>query len=238
MHVIQRGHNRDATFHDAQDFECYREILWQASTRTACAIHAYALMSNHIHLLLTPANLLGASRLMQRAGSQYVRYWNKRHRRSGTLWDGRFKSSIVETDRYFLACCRYIDRNPVQAGIVADAQSYPWSSHRHLAYGLEDRLLTSHPSYEALAETAELRQATYREYCAPERPGNGAQAIRSATRCGAVAGRPHFVVSVERLLQRPAVRQAHGGDRKSDSWRASQKLDGFAHQTSHADQVL
>lgn len=221
MHITQRGHNRDVTFHDAHDFACYREILLRASVRASCAIHAYALMTNHVHLLVTPAHRTGPSRFMQSVGSQYVRYWNKRHRRSGTMWDGRFKSSIVDSDDYFLACCRYIDMNPVHARIVDRADAYEWSSHRHLAYGEPDALLTSHDSYERIAGTPELRQAEYITYCGTNSPSDMGRAIRSATRVGAATGERHFLASLERKLQRPATRHVHGGDRRSDVWRWS-----------------
>lgn len=215
MHVTQRGHNRDGVFLDEQDFATYREILYEACVHSHCKLHAYALMSNHVHLLLTPMNLSGASRLMQRTGSQYVRYWNKRHHRSGTLWNGRFWSSIVDSDRYFLDCCRYIDLNPVQAGMVQQAHAYEWSSHRHLAFGIRDRMLTDHVSYNVLASNAELRQRAYREYCKQDVPGIAVDQIRSATRAGTATGGPRFVARIERLLQRPVTRESHGGDRRS-----------------------
>ena len=221
MHITQRGHNRDLTFHDAHDFASFRELLLQASVRTGCSIHAYALMSNHIHLLLTPPNSTAPSRLMQHACSQYVRYWNKRHSRSGTLWNGRFRSSIVDTDRYFLACSRYIDLNPVRAGLVREAQDYEWSSHRHLAYGVTDRVLTMHGTYQALGESPALRQGAYLSYCAEDRSTREVHDIRSAIRGGAAVGGRRFVARIEVLLQRPATRRAHGGDRKGDGWHAA-----------------
>lgn len=218
MHVTQRGHNRDIVFHDEFDFAKYRELLHRESVRTGCSIHAYALMSNHVHLLLTPTNRLGPSRFMQRVGSQFVRYWNKRHRRSGTLWEGRFWSCIIDDDRYFLQCCRYIDMNPVEAGVVRQADEYEWSSHRHLALGIEDRLVVPHITYLALAPTAELRHRAYSAYCRQETPAPALQEIRSATRAGSAAGGPRFVARIERLLARPVTRLSHGGDRKGSGW--------------------
>lgn len=221
MHVTQRGHNRDVTFHDEQDFAVYREILLRASLRTSCAIHAYALMSNHIHLLLTPSDWLGPARLMQCVGSRFVRYWNKRHHRSGTLWDGRFRSSLVDNDRYFLACCRYIDLNPVRAGLAREAESYEWSSHRHLAQGVHDPLITSHVAYEALARTAAQRQLAYREYCAQGTSSRAADTIRSATRSGGATGDSRFIAQLQSLLKRPTTRRQHGGDRRGSGWQIS-----------------
>ena len=221
LHVTQRGHNRDITFRDEQDFSCYREIVLQESIRTSCAIHAYALMSNHVHLLLTPTDPLGAARLMQRVGSRFVRYWNKRHHRTGTLWDGRFKSSIVDNDHYFLACCRYIDLNPVRAGIVRDAASYEWSSHQRLAHGMDDALITTHAAYDALAESSLMRQFAYHEYCIQGTSDRAAATFRHAVRSGAATGDRRFIDRMERLLRRPVMRRAHGGDRKSGGWQTS-----------------
>jgi putative transposase len=220
VHVTQRGHNRDVTFYDAQDFANYRNILLRAAARTSCAIHAYALMSNHIHLLLTPPSRVGLSRLMQTVGSRFVRYWNRRHQRTGTLWDGRFKSSLVDTDRYFLACSRYIDLNPVRAGIVQRAESYEWSSHRHLAHGAADGLIQTHVAYDVLGATARLRQVAYAEFCAERTQLRATNALRSAIQRGA-AGDARFLAQVEALLQRPTQRRAHGGDRRSEQWHAS-----------------
>jgi putative transposase len=219
LHITQRGHNRETTFRDEHDFARYYEMLLDASRRTSCMIHAYALMTNHVHLLVTPRTRLAAARLLQRTGSQFVAYWNKRHRRSGTLWNGRFKSSVVDTDRYFLACSRYIDLNPVRAGLVERAELYNWSSHRHLAYGVEDALLTSHVAYDAIASTARLRQLAYQEYCMANAPARSLHAIRSATQTGAATGDARFATHIQGLLRHPATRQAHGGDRKSEAWR-------------------
>jgi putative transposase len=218
MHVTHRGHNRQVTFHDDEDFARYREILLQASRQSACAIHAYAFMSNHVHLLITPAARRSAAGLMQRVGSRFVRYWNKRHRRSGTMWDGRFRSSIIDTDLYLLACSRYIDLNPVRAGISADAAGYAWSSFNRLALGLDDLLITPHDAYTALGPTAASRQAAYRAYCLDRSTNRTETTIRMATRGGAAAGDRCFVASLESLLRRPAARLPHGGNRRTPEW--------------------
>ena len=151
IHVTQRGHNHDRTFLDERDFAIYRECLLEASRRYACAIHAYALMSNHIHLLMTPADAGGAADLMRSMGSRFVQYWHRRHRRSGALWGGRFASAIVGDDVYLLRCTRYIDMNPVKAKLVEHPAEYAWSSYRALALGEPDDLLSPHPTYQASA---------------------------------------------------------------------------------------
>lgn len=223
IHVTQRGHNRDITFHDEEDFACFREILHHASRRAACAVHAYVLMSNHVHVLLTPSHPLGPARMMQCVGSRFVRFWNRRHRRTGTLWDGRFKSSVVDTDRYFLTCTRYIDMNPVRAGMVTDAARYEWSSYRQLAHGIQDDLLTLHPAYKALADTPESRHAAYRAFCQQPAPARATGSIRHAIRGGGAVGEARFLGHLESTLKRPVIRQPHGGDRRGVCWLNSQR---------------
>jgi putative transposase len=214
IHLTQRGHNRDRTFLDEHDFACYRELLIHTSRRHGCEIHAYALMSNHIHLLLTPSEAGSVAGLMRSMGSRFVRYWNTRHRRSGTLWNGRFNSAIVSTDRYFLLCSRYIDMNPVKAGLVRDPWDYEWSSCRALAHGASDDVLTPHAVYGALGTTAAQRQSAYAAFCAQHLPERGISDIREATRTGTAVGSSHFLDRLETCLQQPTRRQAHGGARR------------------------
>ncbi len=221
LHVTHRGHNRETVFHDEHDFARYREILLSSSARAGCEIHAYALMTNHVHLLLSTDTRLGAAQLFRRIGSTFVRYWNKRHRRSGTLWDGRFRSSVVDTDAYFLACCRYIDHNPVRAGMVEDPACYGWSSYRRLACGHDDRLVTPHAAYLALGTTSHERETAYREYCDWSEQGAAIRVIRHATRGGAAAGSSQFHARLETIVQKPTFRLLHGGARRGQYWRAS-----------------
>jgi putative transposase len=165
MHITQRGNNRIAPFADAADFAQYRAFLQHASAREGCAIHASALMTNHVHLLVTPSRTAGASRMMQLLGRLYVRYFNKRHHRSGTLWEGRFKSALVDSSAYFLTCSRYIDLNPLRAGLVQTPDAYEWSSFACLGLARTDALITRHPEYLALGNTAEQRSRAYRAVC-------------------------------------------------------------------------
>jgi len=162
LHVIQRGNNRTATFSSPNDFGHYLEHLGEASQRFKCRIHAYVLMTNHVHLLLTPEEEDGPSFMMQRLGRWYVRYFNARVARTGTLWEGRFRSSVVNSDRYFFACSRYIEQNPERALMVSEAQHYPWSSYRCNGHGNMNELITPHDLYQKLAATAEERRAAYR----------------------------------------------------------------------------
>src|SRR5438270_3866114 len=142
--ILQRGNNGIGIFVDDADFEQYRDMLRSAARELSLPIHAYVMMPNHVHLLVTPTEAGAAGGLMQRLGRRYVRYFNDRHARSGTLWEGRYRSTVVEPMRYVLACYRYIERNPVRAGLVAEAAHYKWSSCRHHLGLAPDPLLTDH----------------------------------------------------------------------------------------------
>jgi len=162
VHLIQRGNNRTATFRSDRDYERYRELLHEASQRCEIRIHAYVLMSNHLHLLVTPGDASGPSRLFQAIGGPYVRFVNARYHRTGTLWEGRFRSCVITSERYLLICSRYIELNPVRAQMVDTPDKYRWSSHRHNAFGAEDPLVTPHELYERLGMTSSERQSSYR----------------------------------------------------------------------------
>ena len=182
VHITQRGVDRCVTFISDDDFALYLWVLRDATVRARCAVHAYALMTNHVHLLLTPADSDAPARLMRALGQRYVRYFNDRYRRTGTLWEGRFRSTIVDTDRYFLACSRYIERNPVRAGIVADPGAYYWSSYRRNACGEDDGIITPHLLYTTLGGDDDARRAAYRGLFATEIPAVVAAEIRTAPR--------------------------------------------------------
>jgi putative transposase len=165
LHLIQRGNDRKPCFAAEEDLVLYLALLRHTAVRTGCAIHAYVLMTNHVHLLLTPSDDGGASRLMQQLGRRYVRTFNERHGRTGTLWEGRFRSSVIDSERYFLVCQRYIEQNPVRAGLVREARDYPWSSHRHYVERHNDPLLTEHDCYLRLGRAADERAGAYRQLC-------------------------------------------------------------------------
>lgn len=170
------------TFVSDDDFALYLWVLRDASVRARCAVHAYALMTNHVHLLLTPADPDAPACLMRALGQRYVRYFNDRYRRTGTLWEGRFRSTIVDRDRYFLACSRYIERNPVRAGIVDDPGAYHWTSYRRNAFGENDGIVTPHPLYTSLGRDNDARRAAYRGLIATEVSPVAVAAIRTAAR--------------------------------------------------------
>lgn len=224
VHVTQRGNNRTATFRSADDFDHYLSTLLDACRRFRCAIHAYVLMTNHVHLLITPEDNEGLSLMMQAIGRRYVRYVNARYRRTGTLWEGRFRSAVIDSERYFFTCSRYIELNPVRAQMVDHPHRYRWSSHRYNAFGEPDALIAPHPLYCALAPTPVNRQAVYRALFRNEIEPQTLEQIRRATNRGAVLGDARFLDRIEATLDRRVRRLAHGGDRRSPAFHASQDL--------------
>jgi putative transposase len=155
LHIIQRGNNRAPCFFEDTDYLVYLQNLRTLSGEADCRIHAYVLMTNHVHLLLTPAAAEGPSNLMKNLGQRYVQYINRRYNRSGSLWEGRFRSSLVETERYFLTCQRYIELNPVRAGMVRTPEEYKWSSHAANGLGVPDSIVSPHPEYLRLGSSEE-----------------------------------------------------------------------------------
>jgi putative transposase len=162
-HIIQRGNNRQAVFSSAADHQMLLGLLGESARKFGVALHAYVLMDNHFHLLATPSTADGLPQMMQAAGRRYVRYFNDSQGRSGTLWEGRYRATLIEAERYLLACMAYMDLNPVRAGLVAEAKDYPWSSHGHYAGLRVESLLTPHPLVWALGNTPFAREAAYAE---------------------------------------------------------------------------
>lgn len=162
VHVIQRGNNRQDCFYSTRDYRLFLRWLQEYAVLSACRVHAYVLMNNHVHMLLTPSNADSVGHLMKRLGQQYVQYFNRTYKRSGTLWEGRYRSSLVQEDAYLLACYRYIELNPVRAGIVPDPSQYRWSSYRHNGLGEYSELLSPHQNYLELGRTGSERRKNYR----------------------------------------------------------------------------
>jgi len=162
LHIVQRGHDREACFFAEEDYHAYLHGLKHALAEAHCALHAYALMPNHVHLLLTPKRAETVPRLIIALGRRYVQYINQTYRHTGALWDSRYKSSLIHADSYLLTCQRYIELNPVRAGMVDDPAHYRWTSYRANALGRADELITPHPVYLALGQEARPRQAAYR----------------------------------------------------------------------------
>lgn len=164
-HVRQRGNNRQRCFFETRDYLRYLAYLDEASREHACAIHAYVLMTNHVHLLVTPASEAGISQMMQSLGRCYVQHINRRRERTGTLWEGRHKASAVDTDAYWYVCARYIELNPVRAGMVSVPTAYRWSSYRANAQGASDSLLKPHELYEVLGNDDAARRQAWQQLC-------------------------------------------------------------------------
>ena len=198
LHVVQRGINRSPCFFRDADYAVYLRFLQAFSTEFVCSVHAYCLMTNHVHLLLTPGASDACALLMKKLGQCYVQYVNHNLHRTGTLWEGRFRSCMVNSDSYVLACYRYIELNPVRAGMVAAPGQYRWSSYRVNAEGAPDALIQTHSAYNALsAETLE-RCGVYKRLCESSPPAMVLDEIRKATRLGVLAG------AVRRARGRPA----------------------------------
>lgn len=192
QHLVQRGVNREPCFFAEEDYHFYLHWLKKSAADYRCAIHAYVLMTNHVHLLVTPETAQGPSKLMQSVGRRYVQYINRTYRRTGTLWEGRYKSSAVQTEQYFLLCSRYIELNPVRAGMVPDPGQYRWSSYRHNGLGQTDERLTPHPEYLALGQAAADRQAAYRALFRSELDDDAQGDIRLALGQGQPLGNERF----------------------------------------------
>jgi len=204
LHIIQRGNNRSACFFAAADYLVYLHRLGELAQRYACAVHAYALMTNHVHLLMTSRRPDGASQLMKHLGQRYVQYVNRTYRRSGTLWEGRFRSSIVQVEHYLLRCQRYIELNPVRAGIVGHPAEYRWSSFGTNALGRRDGLVTPHQVYLELGADEASRRASYQELFESELEAGDVEQIRIAANAGYALGSERFRKEIALALGRRA----------------------------------
>ena len=180
QHVVQRGNNRQAVFFSSKDPALYLGLLRDCAREHRCRVHAYVLMGNHVHLMVTPEAAGGLSRMMQAVNRAYVRRVNDRHGRTGTLWEGRFHSTLVDTDRYLLACQRYIELNPVRAGTVAHPGDYRWSSYRANAEGRANALLVPHSAFELIAAEVDERRRRYAEFIEQGVPAGDLAEIRGA----------------------------------------------------------
>ncbi len=192
LHIVQRGINREPCFFAEEDYHCYLHWLEEAARDCGCAIHAYVLMTNHVHLLLTPAENGSPARLMQSLGRRYVQYVNRFYRRTGSLWEGRYKSSLVQAESYLLACYRYIELNPVRAGMVSDPGQYRWSSYRANGLGQLDARLTPHTLYLAQGRDTDERTDVYRSLFRPHLDAEAAVDIRQALQLGMPVGQGRF----------------------------------------------
>jgi len=181
QHVIQRGNNRDVIFVTDEDYRFYLEKLAAACLRFECELHAYVLMTNHVHLLMTPLTSQSISKVMQSLGRYYVQYFNDQYKRTGTLWEGRYKSTLLDSETYLLTCYRYIEMNPVRAGMVDHPSDYPWSSYACHAAGKRNPMLSPHDLYLQLGDSDDARQESYRALFDVQLERRDLDAIRHAT---------------------------------------------------------
>jgi putative transposase len=201
-HIILRGNNRQAIFMDNADFQRMLALLQKHAQEQDVQVHAYVLMSNHLHMLLTPLEDKSLPQMMQAVGRAYVLYFNKRHARSGTLWEGRYRSALIQTERYFLACMAYIDLNPVRAGMVAQAADYVWSSHGHYIGTRPEAWLTPHALYWEMGNTPFAREAAYAGLVQSGVNQTQQQALTSSALSGWALGEEGFVQGLQKQTSR------------------------------------
>ncbi|TXT24776.1 MAG: Uncharacterized protein FD134_1372 [Gallionellaceae bacterium] len=221
-HIIQRGNNRSVCFHAEEDYRLYLHYLEEFSAKLGCAVHAYVLMTNHVHLLLTPQRADSAALLMKNLGQRYVQYANHTYRRSGTLWEGRFRSCLTQTEDYVLACYRYIELNPVRAGMVIRPQDYRWSSYHANALGKASSLIVPHEEYFRLGRDAAERQEAYCALFKAHLDEEVIGQIRGATNGNYALGGERFQREIEAALGRRASRGQSGRPRKDEQKNTNQ----------------
>lgn len=217
LHVIQRGNNRGAIFRDTSDYQLFLGYLAGAMRKHGVAVHAYVLMTNHWHLLATPLAPDSMPKALQSLGRRYVQRFNWTYERSGTLWEGRYRASIIDSDRYLLTCMRYIELNPVRAAMVRNPADHYWSSHHANAYGTPDALVKPHGLYESLAPTAFARQRAYRAMFDLPLCDAELASIREATNRNWALGPEPFQQNIEITTGRRAMPSRRGGRREASS---------------------
>lgn len=221
LHIVQRGHNREPCFFAEEDYHAYLHWLGEALIKERCALHAYALMTNHVHLLLTPAKAESVPRLIIALGRRYVQYINKTYRRTGTLWDSRYKSSLIQAETYLLTCQRYIELNPVRAAMVDDPAHYRWTSYRTNGLGQSSPILTPHALYLALGEDNAARQKAYRALLRAQLGKAAVDDIRLSLNQNQPLGNERFYDRIEKLTGQRREAKPQGRPRLSGGETAS-----------------
>ncbi|HJV82504.1 transposase [Noviherbaspirillum sp.] len=201
-HIIQSGTDRQPIFRDADDYSAFLRWLREAARQFKVAVHAYVLMPTHLHLLVSPSDEPGLGRMMQWVGRHYVPYFNTRYDRAGTLWQGRYKATVIESEQYFLVCSRYIESNPVRSGLVQEPADYAWSSYAHHAGVKPDPLITDHPLYWALGNTPFEREAAYKDLMNQGLTAREVDALSEATRKGWPLGSEKFISMLAKQSER------------------------------------
>lgn len=216
QHVILRGNNRSIIFAADDDYRFFLDCLEDAATRHGCVIHAYVLMTNHVHFLMTPAREDGIGKVLQSVGRRYVQYFNYTYRRTGTLWEGRYKATLIDSENYLLTCYRYIELNPVRAGMAPHPRDYAWSSYRWHAEGEPDKLVTDHALYLALGKIGTERQAAYRALFKAHIGEATLTAIREATNKSWVLGTSRFQEEIAAAVSRRVAPLPKGRPKKEE----------------------
>ena len=224
LHAIQRGNNREPVFFAPDDYKQCLDWLGVAAKEHGVALHAYVLMTNHVHLLVTPGDAMALSGMMQSLGRRYVRHVNFLYRRTGTLWEGRYRAAPIEADAHLLACMRYIELNPVRARMVRKPENYPWSSYRANAEGEANALLQGHPLYQGLGATAGTRTRSYRGLFRAALGAEFLTELRAATNGGWALGSAKWKAKVERVAKRRAAPRPRGRPRKKAEGSRQQAL--------------
>lgn len=214
QHIIQRGNNREPVFAHERDYRFYINCLQEAAQTQGLALHAYVLMTNHVHLLVTPATETSLPKSLQSVGRRYVQYFNYTYGRTGTLWEGRYKATLVDSEAYLLICMRYIELNPVRAGIVSHPGDYPWSSYRMNAQGQTDDLVTPHMLYRRLGSNSDQRRSAYRQLFRSHLSTGDVEAIREATNKAWALGSQRFRAKIETLSGRRTTPLMRGRPRR------------------------
>jgi putative transposase len=215
-HIVQRGHCQEPIFFESSDYRAYLDWLEEGLGRYECELHAYVLMTNHVHLLITPKNKDGISLTMQHIGRHYVPYINYTYGKSGSLWEGRFKASLIDSEAYLLTCMRYIELNPVRANMVKAPGEYKWSSYKGNANAKVDPLLIPHTEYLALGRTKKQREHAYRELFRNHIEDKDIHAIQACWRSGTPLGNDRFREKIERTLQTKVGQASQGRPRKGN----------------------
>jgi len=229
QHVIQRGNNRQTILRDEEDYWFLWARLCDAADKFHCDIHAYVLMPDHFHLLLTPWQEDGIGKLMQYTGRYFVQHVNGRYHRQGTLWEGRYRATLLDPDDLLLPVSRYIETNAVRAELVSAAEEYDWSSYAANALGHDDELTSPHQVYRALAESPARRQQAYRAQFEYPLSRQVIERIRAATNKAWVLGDEHFCQAIEDKLNRRARPRPRGGDRRSAAYRRALRQPATLH---------
>ena len=210
MHITQRGNNKLPCFFEETDFLVYLKLLHAASIRAECRVHAYVLMKNHVHLVVSPTDARGPAMLMKSLGERYVQYVNRRHSRTGTLWEGRYHSCLVQSERYLMICQRYVELNPVRACLVNEPSAYPWSSYHHNADGRKSKIVTPHELYSRMGRDPGSRQTAYRALFAEVLGSDALTQLRRATHRNTALGSPEFLGKFAQFKGRNSIQREVG----------------------------